>query len=236
MKPSAIIESCGQVTKEENLMFSPLVKTEYAVMESELPFPEYYRSIKSGFPKYFYFLIEHSKTSSQLMRTAQELKDSKLLNFYVTTGSVIINDKIYECIRLKGACEVQVLEELIHLYKSADVKLYKRAQVAEGSAIMCLKKFYYLDLFEEGIYLDKDNSHIGYFPIGKQLEWHEFVRLTRIVRNNFNEFLFDAALGSIQRRGKTEEIVRIYAKEISCEKIMAIREKYLYFLTHEISE
>ncbi len=67
----------------------------------------------------------------------------------------------------------------------------------------------------------------GYFIISKQLTWKYFADLTKKVKYNWEQSMFDAAIGHLHVNFGIQDMIRIYNPKMELEYLMNVRKMYL---------
>jgi hypothetical protein len=79
----------------------------------------------------------------------------------------------------------------------------------------------------------KEDFH-GYIEIPRFLNWEQFEKVTRQVKNNWFGSKFDAAVGSFYVEGRLREFVRIYSSKLDTGYLQDIRALYLEKMSHPL--
>ena len=102
----------------------------------------------------------------------------------------------------------------------------KPSKNIEGLGLIRIKKFYYLQKIEEGVYLDRVEKDHGYIAIPNYYKWSEFQMLTQKVKYNWDGSFFDAALGHFHNDFGIVDMIRIYNPKIELKMLLEIKKKY----------
>jgi len=120
---------------------------------------------------------------------------------------------------------------LQRLYLDEGITFKKSSRKFENEmAMIKLRKFMWLELAGDEIYLDKAQAHHAYFIVPEQIDWEQFKKLTDQVKYDPSYFYFDGAIAFIYEQGEIRDMIRIYRENFEIEEIREIRQKYLKLL------
>lgn len=225
-----IIEKFGLITKEEELInITDAIIPNTEVFEADKPYPGYYDCFpKEIKPLYIYITTKKSYTSEEIIRFSQNIQEHFSCQFSIAWGTItIFNDKL-NVIRILGLKNYGLIKILQEEYIKQGIELKKTLRKrTKANAIIKLNKLFQLNKVEEDLFFDINNQSHAYFYIPKQMTWEQFVSITKKVKYNWNQSMFDAAIGYFYTNFKLKSIVRIYNKNINPEYIKSIKGKYL---------
>lgn len=138
-----------------------------------------------------------------------------------------MDDHRYYCIRIKNLkCfeEIPIIQEKL----TAQGVDFRRSKPINSSALITVDKTFQLERFDDGIYVDLTSEHKNYIDIPGPLTWDQFKDITKSVKNNIDNYFFDAALGYFWTIDGIQDIVRIYDQKLSLERIKTIRKLYIH--------
>jgi hypothetical protein len=125
---------------------------------------------------------------------------------------------------LQQYSEISILQQQ---FRDVGLPLQKHNKgVLLNNAIIKLKKFFFLEELEDGLFFDARQAHHGYFVIPEPIDWNHFKKLTAEAKNEVGLLYFDAATASIFTNNQIIELVRIYRENINVSKLKAIRDRY----------
>jgi hypothetical protein len=99
-----------------------------------------------------------------------------------------------------------------------------------GRSLIKVHKTFLLQETEEGKYFDVTNDAKMYFALSRFISWQDFEAITRQVKNNCRNPVFDAALGGLYRYRGYEEIVRVYSphqREVLMKELPDLYEEHM---------
>ncbi len=232
MKEQLTIETCGTILKKETIAtIESSFSANAMVLESKTPFPGYYHKVipetKELHPGSIYLVLKTGLNDEKLMRINHEIKKVVRKRFDAAPGQISLYNELKPCIRIKFLQRYNDIPELIEVYREEGVQFMKYKSIKPYSGLISVKKFFIVDSIEPGIYLDFEDKDMGYIQIPGYLKWSNFEKITLTLKHNMEDNKFDAAIGTIHRKNCIVDVVRIFDKEISVEKLHTIRNKYL---------
>lgn len=227
MEVKKIIQTMGSIAKVEDLkVLHTHVLPNTMVMEESEPFPGYHgTNLPTGKkPLWLFFLTQKRYSLERILRTTQSIKKYFKHDFDATAGNLCIFNDQFGCIRIRNLEQYGLISELQACYRDEGIKLLKKKKI-EGQAIIQIKKYFELEILEEGIYKDLEDENMFYLVISENLTWKLFKEITEHLKRNHPEWHFDAALGSIFFK-EIVDVVRIYSSDIDLEQLKALGETY----------
>jgi hypothetical protein len=227
MAENYIIETMGTISKLVELeSLKHKVIPGSLVLEALEPFPGYHHDVPvQPIPGTIYFITLEHYTRENITRIYQKVSKIVQKKFEAATGEISIYNDKYPCIRIHELENYDYIEEIQNCFKDYGIK-YKKYKKIKATGISRIKKFYCIKEFEEGVYLDSNNSKMGYFKVDF-LTWKLFEKITLSIKQNWEKAMFDAAIGTFYRKEEIQDIIRIYRDNISKEILLEIRKKYL---------
>lgn len=222
------IEVFGGIAKRENLIsLEENIVPNSLVLESETPFPGYHgKNLPlEPVPNALFFVTSKCHTIEKVIRSTTDIKKYFEEPFDAATGKICIHNDIYGCIRIRGLKSFDHIAELQSFFMDSGFKFKKKKHIHTPCLIQ-LKKSFLLEPLTENVLKDLEDESMYYLQIPRQLKWKRFENISERVKNNLDNANFDAALGSVYYQG-VKDVVRIYAQEISVERLNTIREKYV---------
>lgn len=234
MKTISICERFGGLTKEEPLscIDDDMLLPNTCVLESITPFHGYYNEVPgSDKPLYLYLMLEGTCSFEKTLRATLNIRKHFKHPFDAVAGYVTIYGKRNPMIRIRDLDEFSHLGLLQKAYLDEGI-VFKRkiAKIKNENALISLTKFFYLEPIGELLFFDKSQPHHGYFIIPKYVPWEEFKGLTKEVKFDTDLLFFDSATAFFCENKNIVELVRIYRENLTADKLMAIRERYLKLL------
>ena len=228
MADNRTIETLGSITKVEKLktLESNIMENTLVLDEIE-PFPGYHGvNLPTGYNPATVYLVTKKKLSTvRVLRMTQKIRKYIKDDFDGTPANICINNSIYECIRIRHIPGYDIIPSLQKAFLHEGVKFMKK-KIISGEGIIEIKKHFILEECGDGVFKDLDDPLMYYVRIPMHLNWQMFFEITTSIKRNIDDLSFDAALGAIYLREITD-VVRIFAKELSIEELVNIRNLYL---------
>lgn len=225
-------ETIGYVFKVEDLM--PVkyhVMENTTVLESREPFPGYHGKNLPTAPKprNIYLLTREELSFEDIARISRDLKPCFPHRFNGTPAEIEISAKVYPSIRIKFLESFELITALQGCYQDAGIR-FRKAINLDGTAKIKVHRYFLVEEEVPGIYRDLLEDEQYYIEVPEKLEWDNFKVITRQVKNNVDNCNFDAALGMMYRLEGPVELVRIWDRDKTLERIIVLREKYLEYI------
>lgn len=229
MNKNNVLSASGTITKKE-IVCSVKVKSsvESLVLESIDPFPDVDNKYKKKYnlPKYYYVGITSHHLDQDILISAKNAERQFETELHSAIGEINVDGETYRVIRLKNISS-KTLEEVLTAYKQYSLELKTFEKNIHSPAIICTRKFFYLEEIEQGFFLDLDEEEKGYLEIPSKLSWEEFENITEKVKTNCHNPAFDGAIGNISKHGVNQDVIRIYHPELDKEKLLDIGKTYI---------
>jgi hypothetical protein len=226
------MESWGTIIKEEHVVsLSMKVLSNTLVLETKLPFPGYFgQNIPDKMtPNSLFIVMEKDYEDFYIARTLQKISKEMEHKCYGAFGLIETGNMKYYCIRLKNLDCFENIPVIQKKLIEKGIQLHKYKQI-NTPALIRIKKCFLFEKIDEDIYKDSFEKDRYYISIPKYLDWEQFKALTDDVKNNIDNNVFDAALGFIWTLDGPSDIIRIYDKNQSLDRLREIRQKYLIAL------
>lgn len=231
------IETFGSIAKEENLStVTDGILSNTLVLESAEPFPGYHGKNlpMEATPNWLFFITNTELSLERVIRATKEVKPLFPYNFDASVGNICVNNQTYHSIRVKGLKKFDDISELQGLYLDKDISFAKTKKI-DNSAVITIKKIFKIQKIKENMYKDLDEKLMYYIEIPYQLKWNAFFQITKSVKNNLENYNFDAALGAIYTEG-VKDVVRIYCLENDYANLDNIHNRYLHEIKRVINQ
>lgn len=224
-----ILETVGTITKKEILSTVEHDTSKALVLETIKPYPGYHgTTIPDQLNPISLFLVTDKKyTGEAVIRATMSVKREFNTHFDAVPGQITIFNTLTPCIRIKDLPQYEKIFDLITLYRKFGIEFMKDRKVDPFSGLIKIRKYFELEIVEEGLYKDHLIPEMAYFFIPQQLSWNVFESITHNMKVNPEHENFDAALGVFFTPEGVIDSVRIYHKEINMEEIKMLRKKYL---------
>lgn len=230
MNAKNTIETIGYILKEEKLAtLTHSILPNTFVVETQAPYPGYHGKDLPGaitVPEFVFFVTKKKYTTEQIERMAKNIR--KYFDEFIDVARAEINvyNKTYTSIRIKDCKDLKRITELQSCFKSEGVD-FDKSRAVDTTGLINIQKHFYIEETSEGIYRDLEDANSFYVQIPVRLNWEQFRAITLKIKNAQETSNFDAALGLFYRRNGVVDVVRIYDKEPSPEKLNDIRARYL---------
>lgn len=227
MEPRQIIETTGCISKVEHLInieFNILDDT--LVLQSQKAFPGISNGETGDKPNIVYLAMLYRYFPEKINRLAKALKESFNREWWSASGEILIKNKIYPVIRIKGLSDFNQIPVIQAFYKANDIKFMPYKKIHSVGKIKVYKQFKIIEI-GDGIYRDLYESERYYFVIPQQINWNVLAYIARHIKSRMENPEFDAALGIINRFNGPEDVIRIFDRDKTLERAVTIRNLFI---------
>lgn len=231
------LEVFSNLLKQETLFpVEDKVVSGSLVFESLDPFPGYYHDTPdSSPPLYLYLALDKMYRLEEIIRASQLIEPRFEGHFDAGKGILYHAAEEIPVIRLRHFGQYDVVAPLQEAFREAGIGyLRKSRKQGEFTALIRIVKMMWIKLVETGVYVDMKEDFHGYIEIPRFLNWEQFEKVTRQVKNNWFGSKFDAAVGSFYVEGRLREFVRIYSSKLDTGYLQDIRALYLEKISHPL--
>jgi hypothetical protein len=231
------LEVFSNLLKQETLFpVEDKVVSGSLVFESLDPFPGYYHDTPdSSPPLYLYLALDKMYRLEEIIRASQLIEPRFEGHFDAGKGILYHAAEEIPVIRLRHFGQYDVVAPLQEAFREAGIGyLRKSRKQGELTALIRIVKMMWIKLVETGVYVDMKEDFHGYIEIPRFLNWEQFEKVTRQVKNNWFGSKFDAAVGSFYVEGRLREFVRIYSSKLDTGYLQDIRALYLEKMSHPL--
>lgn len=231
------LEVFSNLLKQETLFpVEDKVVSGSLVFESLDPFPGYYHDTPdSSPPLYLYLALDKMYRLEEIIRASQLIEPRFEGHFDAGKGILYYAAEEIPVIRLRHFGQYDVVAPLQEAFREAGIGyLRKSRKQGEFTALIRIVKMMWIKLVETGVYVDMKEDFHGYIEIPRFLNWEQFEKVTRQVKNNWFGSKFDAAVGSFYVEGRLREFVRIYSSKLDTRYLQDIRALYLEKMSHPL--
>ncbi|MBC8320211.1 MAG: hypothetical protein H8E34_05770 [Bacteroidetes bacterium] len=224
-----IIQSVGTIVKKEKLAsVENETNSRALILESLLPYPGYHgTTIPDKLePESLFVVTKNVYNDERIIRTIQEVKKSTKIHFDAVPGTIYLQNNLVSIIRFKDV-SYNTIAELIENFIREGIEFEKAKKIAPYEGIIRIRKFFRLSKLIEGIYEDMDVKEFFYLQVPVLIDWEEFEVITRNIKYNIENNVFDAAQTSVYDAQGLVDFVRIYDKNTNIDKLSSIRKSYL---------
>lgn len=226
-----LTERYGGVIKEEPLscISNDLILKNTCVIEAVSPYFGYYNEVKSNSqPKMVYFILDGYFSLEVLTRATIKVQQKVKFPIDAVTGTITMNNQTCYVIRFLNLDNYSHIQMIQQYYIDEGLSFKKKTMsFSEQMGLIKLRCFFNLKPMGEGIYLDEEKTNIGYFEIPHNIPWEDFKKLTTEVKFDTDLLYFDASRAYLFERCSIIDLVKIYRENLSPDRLMAIRDRYL---------
>lgn len=219
MKAQSLCVIPGSVRKMDKLATfeSPLLIPEL-VLETVEPFPGYYERFSHFTELYknkkesFYLVLKHPGQNGfeeRFLRATWQIRASSGLDFSAARGTIHLQGKEYQCLRLRVSRLFDV-KTLLDAYKEAGFEFIRSRNIHAYLSPVEVKKFFDLAPMGDGLYKELNQACTYYILIPHPITLEQLKAYADTVRINYNCQMMDAALASIYTRRGVMDLIRIY--------------------------
>ncbi len=224
------LTTTGYVLKEEKVsaLKGHIVKNTFVINVNH-PFPGYYGQamVEQSVPRSIIFVTKKEHSWESILRAKKRINNYLETNVDITKTKISMWNRKYPGIRAKNFSSFADIEPVQKaLIQEGFAMMKSRRFGDEEEALINLKKFYYLEQQDNGIFLDKARDEMSYVFLDKQVNWEVFRKITEIVKNNISDSSFDIAKGAFYMDDGIVDMVRIFKPNISIDLLREIQELY----------
>lgn len=234
MKQNEVLERFGVLVKQEPMscMESGLIMPNTCVLEAVMPFAGYYSEVaQPTTPYYLYLVLEGTHSLESITRATTHIARKQDSPLDAVTGTISVAGLSCQVIRIRNLPDYNHIVNLQQKYMNEGIAMKKKIRkIDHDEAVIRLRKFFYLTVAGEDMYMDASQAHHGYFVIPSSMSWEAFSQLTKEVKYHTELLFFDAATAFIYEKGGITDLVRIYKENLSNDQLAAIRKRYLMLL------
>jgi hypothetical protein len=224
-----LIETMGYIKKEANLStVQNNIIPHTLVLESLQPYPDYHgkNMPEQSTPRSLFLIVNKDYSFEEIARIIKKIKGDFDFDFNASQGNIYFKTTSYSCIRIKYLKSFTFLPELQRMFQNEGISFAKQKTI-NSVGLIVIKKHFFVDEIEEGIYRDIDESSKFYVDLPVVLPWGEFKEQVHNIKNNLDNSDFDAAQGVFYRRNGIVEVVRLYMCEGEIEKVQRIHKMFI---------
>ncbi|HHB78074.1 MAG TPA: hypothetical protein ENK85_02430 [Saprospiraceae bacterium] len=224
------LTTTGYVLKEEKVsaLKGHTVKNTF-VININHPFPGYYGQamVDQSVPRSIIFITKKEHSWESILRAKQRINKYLDLNVDISKSKVSMWNKKFDGIRAKGFSSFSEIEPVQKALIQEGFAMMKSRRMGDAEeALINLKKFYYLEPIDDGIFLDRARKEMSYVLLDKQVNWEVFRKITEQVKNNISDSSFDIANGAFYMDDGIVDMVRIFKPTIKPELLREIKNLY----------
>ncbi len=224
------LTTTGYVLKEEKVsaLKGHIVKNTFVINVNH-PFPGYYGQamVEQSVPRSIIFVTKKEHSWESILRAKKRINAYLGSDVDITKTKVSMWNKKYPGIRAKnfqGFADIEPVQKA--LIQEGFAMMKSRRFGDEEEALINLKKFYYLEQKEDGIFLDNARKEMSYILLDKQVNWEVFRKITETVKNNISDSSFDIAKGAFYMDNGIVDMVRVFKPSSSIELLREIKKLY----------
>ncbi len=223
-----IIRSVGTIVKKEKLAsIENATNSKVLILESLLPYPGYHgTTIPDKLePESLFAVTKVVYQDEQIIRAIQKVKKMHKVTFDAVPGTIFLKNNPVNIIRFKDV-GYNMISEIIKYFMDAGIAFEKVRKIAPYESIIRIRKFFTMHMLSEGIYEDMDVKEFFYLQVSKSPDWDTFDKITRNIRYNIEDLIFDGAQTSVYNAQGLVDFVRIYDRNRYIDKLSYIRKCY----------
>ncbi len=223
------IRTVGVIVKKEKLAsVEHDTHSKALVLESLLPYPGYHGTTIPDTlePESLFAVTKTEYTEEEIIRAIQNVKKDCKINFDAAPGILILENSPVNIIRFKDLPYNKV-GDVINPFENSGIVFKKARKIGAYEGIIRIFKYFNLSKLSDGIYEDEDVKEFFYLKVNDYPDWDTFNTITKEIRYNIEDIIFDAAQLSIFGTSGMEDFVRIYDKNRYTDKLATIRKYYL---------
>jgi hypothetical protein len=164
--------------------------------------------------------------TEQIARATKNIRKYFNEDIDVARADINVFNKIYPSIRVKNIKDFGKISELQACLKSEGFE-FAKSRTIETTGLINIQKHFYLEEISDDIYQDLEQEDSSYLQIPVNINWEQFRAITMKIKNSMDSSKFDVALGLFYRRLGVIDVIRVYDKEPSLEKLKDIRNRYI---------
>lgn len=218
----------GRIIKEEKIKsLTDRILNNTLVFENYEPFPGYFgiNLPEADKPRSIFLVLSKEYDTLFLSRAMQQVGKERKHTCDGASCFIETRNHRYCCIRINNlSCfaEIPLIQEI---FQKMGIEMMKYKAIDEDALILVDKTFV-LKCIDNGIYSDLDDGMKFYFELPFELKWNDFKVITKNVKNNISNNIFDAAIGFVWLRAGLVDMIRIYDMHCDVQRVIEIRKKY----------
>ncbi len=228
-----IFQAYGCLKKKEMLAGFEQNGGKELILESQDSFSEYdcNNQNKNSSQKkmhYLFFLVHPFKacTEDQFIRITQNIKKTYEKDFDAFPGQLTLFNITQSCIRIRTK-DTGILPDLIDSYKAHGIHFMPHKPVMPYTSMVRIKKYFELEKFAEGIYLNKDNKNFKFLKIPDEPDWTFFEIIIEELKSDPKYSKHRFALTAIHSAEGFEDYVRVFSEDCDFEKLLLLKNDLL---------
>lgn len=234
MENKKVVESLGFVLKKEKIAsLASDYKFNELILEDLDPFPGFYDHYhipvneEEQKPRSVFAVIKTKGLDEMddFIRTTVKIKKVTGLNFDAVLGWLEYQNSTAGCIRIKME-DYADLPAIIDNYSKNGIEFLANRTVKPYVSLIAIRKYMILEEIAPRIFRDTEMSDTYYIKVEKHIPWSDFERISISIRNNWDHKVYDAAQAGIYCKSGVVELVRIYDRHTSPERLQYLKEKY----------
>ena len=140
---------------------------------------------------------------------------------------VLVGNRTYHAIRLKGIRRFNHIEEIQSFYQNHGFEFEKNNRYrGEVNALVRIARFFNINRIDAGIFNCEDMDNVYYIEMPKPISWNEFSKITFEIKNNIQSPNYDVVKGMFYTNTKVVDFIRIMKADATIEQLKDIQERY----------
>lgn len=228
MERRLFIETFGLLTKVEHVRSVDLHNhPNVLVLEITQPYPEYHGEYEPDrdAPRTTFLITREQYSVEHIVRLGYEAQ--KLVNhpIDVTPCRISVFTDCYNGIRVRHVENFGMVKTLQEFFKSEGMSFLKYKPIDEAASIE-IQKLFNVEEITDGIYQDLDEPGERYVALSERLDFGQFLKVSKAVKDGLDRLAFDAALAVFYRKRGIVDAVRIFGPGIHLDGLLRIRDAY----------
>lgn len=227
-----IYQVYGSIIKKTSLTgIDKDICKKFCILYTEQPYPGYYQtpvpSFNSLLPHSLFFVTKNKIDDEIIFRLAKKIKAEKNINLDIAPAEIVVQNITKNAIRIKKIENFSQIKEIANFLIASGIKFDNSKHLGKYDGLIKIRKMFQVKEISDGEWFDTRDNGLAYFRTPKSISWDEFEKKVKIIKNNVEDNIFDAALGYFFINFEIVDIIRIYDPKINIEKIYAIRDAFL---------
>ena len=228
MERRLFIETFGLLTKVEHVRSVDLHNhPNVLVLEITQPYPEYHGEYEpdTDAPRTTFLITREQYSVEHIVRLGYEARKVANHPIDVTPCRISIFADCYYAIRVRHVENFGMVKTLQEFFKSEGMSFLKYKPIDEAASIE-IQKLFNVEEITDGIYQDLDEPGERYVALSERLDFGQFLKMTKAVKDSLADVEFDAALAVFYRKKGIVDAVRIFGPGIHLDGLRKIRDAY----------
>ncbi len=171
-----------------------------------------------------FIILNYRYACEKLTRIGNELFKKFNLTRLPSQGEIFYKDEILPCVRLKKV-DPGTIRSMQQFLKDKGLKMKPHRPFNSICEIKIFKSFKLIEVSTD-LFRDLNNKNKYYIQIESELNWKRFNYIVKKIKYKLQNPDFDAAMGIIYRFSGPQNVIRIYDKDTSQERLLLLRKHF----------